>query len=818
MSKNNLQNEHLKDESRQDRLVSLLTQANFSRAARGRNATKAHFLEQAQPIGSRNSHPMRLTLEIVGLAFLVFGFLFTVSSLVNNRPSAVPGTHQSSCDTVNYTVKNNDTIFGIANNYGMLAQDIQDWNNLAPDMLRVGQVLKIPLCKRLPASSPTSTPSNFLSYPPANSIQANQGSCDTVNYTVQIGDTLDYIAKNFQVLIQDIKDWNNLTPDGLYVRQVLKIPLCKGTKKPNQTAQPASFLQYGINLDTPVESVRIAISQPAWKTLWVEAEIDYAPFSTDTNQPDKRLFSQAWLENAGRGLVLSTDFLPSQFNFNFNLDFRVSAVTLFDRKNLIQYDMSTGHTTTTPAAGTFSLLASSSPALDLVYPGFLAILSSEPRPLRMENLLGRPALVADWGSSRLWVDSQTGLLLKAERYSGEVGNSPLESILTMRQLLIDPPLDDAVFNPPHLNELTFRPAPDTTQPSVTPTPFAEASPDGWVYFQAAGQAPFEWKVYRMPASCLADGSTCPDPQQLPGNPNLQITGLYWAPDHSLAVFSDTNNNQIVAYDPATQQWPRVVQGFFQPQLIWSPDGKQIAALTEGAGPYDMRLVVVNRSDWSVRDVPTTLKGEKRVIGWLDGNTLLLQIMPQDIFKGGTPDWAATDFHPGFYRLDVETGNPTNLLQVDVAQPLSDLTLSPDGKQLTYWHWDEKGLASIYLSAPDGSQAIKTGLQGNFPAWSPDEQWLLFQQTLAGDPAQPQLTTLLLAHPDGSSLHKILESTATIETAWSPDSKVLLISEFDNVMPGSYTLSTFDAETGVLKKLDLPAMTGLGVLNLLGWAK
>ncbi|HEX7434450.1 MAG TPA: hypothetical protein VF326_12420, partial [Anaerolineaceae bacterium] len=596
-------------------------------------------------------------------------------------------------------------------------------------------------------------------------------------------------------------------------------PLPSPTTTPTLPVTPEAgrtpTLPAWIDMNSSQDAVRLAISEPNWKTLWVEAEIDYAPFTADTNQPDKRLFTQAWLEKGGRGLVLSTDFMRNAFNFN--LDFRVSSVVLFDRKNLVQYNMSTGQTTTAPVTGTTETLyplAGSSPALDLVYPGFLAILSSEPRPPRsMEALLGRQTVVADWGNSRLWIDSQTGLLLKAERYTGQVGNSPIESILTMRQVLIDPPLDDAVFAPPYLNELSFRPAPSQVQPGPTPTPFANSSQEGWVYLQAAGQAPFEWKAYILPAGCLAAAAApCPEPQILPGNPNLQIAGLSWAPDHSLAVFSDTNHNQIVAFDPVTRQWPRVLPGFFQTQLEWSPDGTQIAALTEGVDPYDMRLVVIQRDGWTVHDVPTTLMGEKRVLGWLDNRTLAV-IVPDVTFKGQAPAWAATDLHPGIYRIDVETGQ-SSLLPVNDANPY-ELSLSPDGKQFVYRQWIDNR-SSIVVASPDGNQSHLMGVEGNYPTWSADGQWILFQQYTTVDKNQPTINTLFVAHTDGSGLKKVLTTTATVQTAWSPDAKNILVCELENASPGSYALSLFNVQNGSLTKLDLPSMTTSGVLDLLGW--
>ncbi len=566
----------------------------------------------------------------------------------------------------------------------------------------------------------------------------------------------------------------------------------------------------GLNFSSSPDEVRLAITRPSWKTLWGELEIAYYT-NGNMETPDHRVYAQAFLENGGRGLVLLSGDVPGQFGFN--LDVGVRWVLISKDGRLTRLDKQTGETTETDLAGVLYPLVEASPVMELVYPDFLMILSSEPNPLRMEVINSRPAIVADWGNSLLWVDSQTGLLLKAERYEGKPGETTLQSVLSFHQVIVDLPINDAVFSPQYPGELAFQSRPSSPAVSApTVTPWASESAQGWIYFQAAGNAPFEWKVSTLPASCLFQNRPCGDPWLLPGNPNLQITGLYFSPDHTTGLFTDPNNNQLVALDVKTRQWERVVQGFFQPQLTWSPDSQQIASLTEGDGPYDMKLVVIQRNDWKVRDVPTNLKGEKQVIGWLDGQTLAVSV-PDITFKGEPPAWAATDLHPGIYRINVDTGQADPLAVVN-ARPFS-LQLSPDGSQFVYWQWIQDR-AAIYLAAPDGSRTQETPLEGHDPTFSPDAQWLLYRQTRLGSDQQPQTDTLLLAHPDGSHLQKVLESSGTIETAWSPDSKYLFISVVNVDEKGTKNLYLYSLEDSSLRQVDLPSMTGSGVLNLLGW--
>ena len=104
----------------------------------------------------------------------------------------------ASTATGTYTVKNGDTLSGIATRFGTTVEELARINNIAdPDMVYVGQVIKI------------------------------NGSVHTDTsqyYTVQSGDNLTKIAKQFGTTINKLKKANNIANANLiYVGQVLKI-------------------------------------------------------------------------------------------------------------------------------------------------------------------------------------------------------------------------------------------------------------------------------------------------------------------------------------------------------------------------------------------------------------------------------------------------------------------------------------------------------------------------------------------------------------------------------------------------------------------
>ena len=100
-----------------------------------------------------------------------------------------------------YTVQSGDSLWSIANRFGVTVNDLKVANSLTSNLLSIGQVLIIP-------SSSTNNPTN-PSY---------------TTYTVASGDSLWSIANRFGTTVDAIKTLNNLTSNLLSVGQVLQIP------------------------------------------------------------------------------------------------------------------------------------------------------------------------------------------------------------------------------------------------------------------------------------------------------------------------------------------------------------------------------------------------------------------------------------------------------------------------------------------------------------------------------------------------------------------------------------------------------------------
>ena len=95
-----------------------------------------------------------------------------------------------------YVVQKGDNLYTIALSNNTTVDEIKKLNNLTSNTLSIGEVLKLP-----------STTSN------------------NIVYTVQKGDSLYSIAREYNTTVAELKDLNNLTSNILSVGQSLKIPL-----------------------------------------------------------------------------------------------------------------------------------------------------------------------------------------------------------------------------------------------------------------------------------------------------------------------------------------------------------------------------------------------------------------------------------------------------------------------------------------------------------------------------------------------------------------------------------------------------------------
>lgn len=130
-----------------------------------------------------------------------------------------------------YIVKLGDSLYKIANMYGMSVNELKTVNNLSSNLLSIGQQLKVNDNANIPANT----------------------------YIVVSGDSLYSIAKRFNVSVDELKRINNKTSNLLSIGEKLIIPETNALNYINYVVVPGDTL-YGIarKYNTTVNAIREA--------------------------------------------------------------------------------------------------------------------------------------------------------------------------------------------------------------------------------------------------------------------------------------------------------------------------------------------------------------------------------------------------------------------------------------------------------------------------------------------------------------------------------------------------------------------------------
>ena len=115
-----------------------------------------------------------------------------------------------------YTVKSGDSVWAIANKYGISTTDLISWNNIKNNMIHPGDVL---IVSKSAAGSGN-----------GNSNSGNTGSTTTpttpatgTKYTVKSGDSVWAIANKYGISMANLVKWNSIRNNFIYPGQVLVV-------------------------------------------------------------------------------------------------------------------------------------------------------------------------------------------------------------------------------------------------------------------------------------------------------------------------------------------------------------------------------------------------------------------------------------------------------------------------------------------------------------------------------------------------------------------------------------------------------------------
>jgi LysM repeat protein len=178
-----------------------------------------------------------------------------------------------------HVVAEKETLFSIAKAYGISVDELKKWNSLADNTLSLGQELVVK--KKGTAVTITQIPPNNT-----NEIRSKKGA-----HTVAAKETMYSIARQYNITVQQLKEWNNLQGNEISIGQVLFVA------QPEQSGITAAK-QTQTTTTPPVTEMRPADNQQVTPEIKNEVKI---PETQPVKEPVRSRESTITISEAVRG-------------------------------------------------------------------------------------------------------------------------------------------------------------------------------------------------------------------------------------------------------------------------------------------------------------------------------------------------------------------------------------------------------------------------------------------------------------------------------------------------------------------------------------
>jgi hypothetical protein len=548
-----------------------------------------------------------------------------------------------------------------------------------------------------------------------------------------------------------------------------------------------------LSMSSTSEAIRLKMLQSAltWKTIWLDGVI-YDSLDSNGN-PQGGTRQQVWIDQP----TARFRFLSGPVDGGAATRFKVS-----DGTSILDMDLSTGATqlSAMPAgvAGQFAAqpaagIASPDPLwgqigerlAEMAFPSDYAQNDGTYKPLAIETVSGRPALVMEWTyiqnslpSWRLWLDVHTATILKMQSFD-KGGGTQVQSEYIVNQVQYDlPNLPDDLFSLTPASLPAFSDASGSPLVSVIPGPAVQAGtdPSGEVYFfiLAPGDDANGARLVRLPGSCVIGLQACPALEQVP-LPGLTYANngatMAWSPDATKAAFvTDVTEGPARLFVSAmpTPSWKQVAAFATIDMPAWSGDGKWISFRVQDLqGGQDFYVVHPDGSGLKNLTATARLPSADRpfnVDGWIGDNLIVHSARPGHATQ--------------VFLLRADDDQVTALFN-SVATTKVSYSPSPDGSRLAFDEYDENSQSdSLRIIATDGSAlrvlaSFKASISS--VSWSPDGTRLAF--AVFGNDNPPH-SDVYVINQDGGGLEQVYAGASIISLTFSPDGKFLLLGSME----------------------------------------
>lgn len=178
-----------------------------------------------------------------------------------------------------HKVKRGDNLGAISESYGVSVADIKKWNKLRGNTVQAGQKLKIVSNERVVTTvkkeiKPERTAVASVEKEREEVAQTNNEPADF--YVVQKGDNLNAIARKYNVSVEDLKKWNNLSDNNIRLQSKLKVAeIANGETEVAEAEAPKTeirnidyTIKNGDNLGAIARKYGVAVSDlKAWNDM-----------------------------------------------------------------------------------------------------------------------------------------------------------------------------------------------------------------------------------------------------------------------------------------------------------------------------------------------------------------------------------------------------------------------------------------------------------------------------------------------------------------------------------------------------------------------
>ena len=186
-------------------------------------------------------------------------------------PTPAPSVTNPSSTGQTYTVVAGDSVWKIANQFGISMENLRNWNNIQNNLIYPGQVLKISQSTTMvkpSVSTPTKPAPSQVTTTPSQSTSQTSAS-----YTVKSGDSLWAIATKHGLSVAQLKSMNSLSSDVIYPGQQLKVSATSNatTTTPSQGTNTPTTSASSQTASTPSSTSTTSYTVKAGDSLWAIA-------------------------------------------------------------------------------------------------------------------------------------------------------------------------------------------------------------------------------------------------------------------------------------------------------------------------------------------------------------------------------------------------------------------------------------------------------------------------------------------------------------------------------------------------------------------